>query len=93
MGLKIGEKRTVTIGRDDKIKVVAEFEVRKSGAFEYGNGTCVAVDCHYYYDDGERTFKDSYDTRYYHGTIDDLVQCWFEQSFDTEHFKIWEIRA
>lgn len=65
--MRVGEKRTVILtSKTGDEKYVWEVEVIKSASTMYGNQTATIIR----FDNGERRLID---TRYYHGTIDDLI--------------------
>lgn len=80
--MKSGEKRTVVLtSKTGDEKYVWEVEVVESAANMYGNNTATII----HFDNGERRLID---TRYYRGTIDDLII----SEANTEDYRVQIIR-
>ena len=58
------EKYLVKVDGDEYLYTMT---LEKSGAFDYGNGTCMGVECRENKEGGKRFMTQGYDTRYCNG--------------------------
>ena len=75
--MKIWEERTVQITNGEKTYNY-KFTVVESGAFQYGNKTLTIIE-------HENGAYDTYDTRYFTGTLDEFIDQWYDDNIRKDY--------